>query len=104
MKAVLHAIANATANTQKLWKSFHSLLPCGFSTSNLSLCCRAALTCFQNQWQQLSHQQQPQEKWRVQDVKLLSVGAGSASMAEFIKQEASGVEFHRVIEWVGRGP
>lgn len=101
MKTVLHAIPNATANTQKLWESFHSLLPCGFSTSNLSLCCRAALTGFQKQWQQLSHQQQPQEQWKVQDVKLLSVGAGSASMAEFIKQEASGREFHRVIEGVG---
>lgn len=40
----------------------------------------------------------------VQDVKLLSVGAGSAAMAEFIKQEENGREFHRVIEWVGRGP
>lgn len=83
MKTVLHAIANATANTQKLW-SFHSLLPCGFSTANLPLCCRAALTWFWKQWQQLSHQQQPQDPWKAQDVRLLSMGAGSASVAEMM--------------------
>lgn len=81
---MLHAIANATANTQKLRRSFHSLLPCGFSTANLPLCCGTAPTCFWKRWQQLSHQQQPREHWKAQDARLLSVGAGSASMAEML--------------------
>lgn len=84
MKTVLHAIANAIANTQKLWRSFHSLLPCDFSTANLPLCCGAALTWFSKRWQQLSHQQQPQEPWKAQDIRLLCMGAGSASMAEML--------------------
>lgn len=84
MKTVLHAIANAIANTQKLWRSFHSLLPCGFSTANLPLCREAALTRFWKRWQQLPYQQQPQEHWKAQDIRLLSVGAGSASMVEML--------------------
>lgn len=84
MKTVLHAIANATADKKKLWRSFHSLLPCGFSTANLPLCCGATLTRFWKRWQQLSHQQQPQEPWKAQDIRLLSMGAGSASIAEML--------------------
>lgn len=44
-------------------------------------CAAEQLSQFWKRWQQLS-QQQSQEHWKAQDVRLLSVGAGSASMAE----------------------